>query len=119
MNRPTHFEILSENPDEVAEFYKTVLGWEIAVWDGPQKYWLVNTGDEGPGINGAIMHRQFDQPVVNTMEVESLEAMTKTVEENGGKIVHGPSDIPGTGRHAYFADPEGNLFGLIEMLPKP
>jgi predicted enzyme related to lactoylglutathione lyase len=118
--RPVHFEILADEPERIAAFYRDLLGWEINTWDGgEQRYWLVNTGEDGPGIHGGIMHRAFDQAVINTVGVESLDEMLAKVEAAGGRTVHGPEDIPGVGRHAYCADPEGNLFGLIESVERP
>ena len=70
-----------------------------------------------PGIDGGIMGREFDQAVINTMEVLSLEETAKKIEEAGGKRVLGPNDIPGVGTHSYFADTEGNLFGVLEPAP--
>ena len=40
--------------------------------------------------------------------------MLEKVEAAGGKKVHGPNEIPGVGVHAYCADPEGNLFGILQ-----
>ncbi len=115
MNRPIHFEILSEDPEETSKFYSSVMGWDVKVWDGPQGYWMLTTGSgDTPGIDGAVMGKHFNQPVINTIDVESLDAMIEKVEANGGKTVYGPHDIPGVGRHVYVADPEGNLFGLLE-----
>lgn len=116
MNRPVHFEILTDHPEKIGGFYREVLGWEIATWDGgEQTYWLVTTGPEGsPGIDGGIMHRHFSQSVINTMEVESLEEAAAAVNNAGGKVVQGPNQIPGVGLHAYCADPDGNLFGLLQ-----
>ncbi len=118
MKRPVHFEILAEDPAKIADFYKDVFGWEISTWGGEQAYWLVTTGpDDVPGINGGIMGREFDQAVINTLEVESLDAVLTKIEDAGGRKVHGPSEIPGVGMHAYCADFEGNLFGLLEPRP--
>ena len=115
MTRPVHFEILADDPEKVGAFYREVLGWEISSWEGPQPYWLVTTGPEGvPGINGGIMHRHFSQPVINTIEVDSLDEILPKVEAAGGKTVQGPNEIPGRGLHAYCEDPEGNLFGVLE-----
>ena len=98
-----------------ADFYREILGWEITTWDGPQTYWLETTGPEGtPGINGGIMQRHLSQAVINTIQVESLDDMLSRVEAAGGKKVVGPSEVPGVGSHAYCADPEGNLFGLLQ-----
>lgn len=114
MNRPIHFEILAEDPEASSSFYRDVFGWDVKVWDGPQGYWMLSTGKDAPGIDGALMGRHFNQAVINTIEVSSLNDSIKKVEGAGGKLVHGPSDIPEVGKHAYVADPEGTLFGLLE-----
>lgn len=119
MTRPVHFEILADNPERVAEFYRTVLGWEIAAWPSAEPYWLVTTGPQGtPGIDGGIMHRHFPQAVINTIAVTSAKEMVAKVEVAGGKAVLGPNEIPGIGIHYYCADPEGNLFGLLQPAMK-
>ena len=116
MMRPVHFEILADDPEKAVDFYRSIFGWEIGAWEpGDELYWLVTTGsDEVPGINGAIMERHFQQAIINTIEVESLDVMFEKIEAAGGKKVHGPNEIPGVGVHAYCADPEGNLFGILQ-----
>jgi uncharacterized protein len=117
MNRPVHFELLSENPEELAVFYRTVFGWEVATWEGPQSYWLVTTGtSDTMGIDGGFMHRHFEQPVINTIGVEDLEGMIRTVLEAGGNVIHGPHDVDGVGRHVYCTDPDGTLFGMMQFV---
>lgn len=114
MTRPVHFEILAEDPQKISAFYEKALGWQINQW-GEETYWLVTSGpDDVPGINGAIMGQNFDQAVINTIEIESLEESLAKVKAAGGKLVHGPNEIPGVGTHAYCADPEGTLFGLMQ-----
>jgi predicted enzyme related to lactoylglutathione lyase len=44
--------------------------------------------------------------------------MLKSVEVNGGKLIHGPNEVPGVGLHAYCADPEGKLFGMMQPNPQ-
>jgi predicted enzyme related to lactoylglutathione lyase len=119
MKRPVHFEILADDPAKVADFYKDVFEWEITTWEGGEEsYWLVTTGpDDAPGINGGIMSREFDQAVINTLEVESLADALKKIEGAGGKKIHGPNEIPEVGMHAYCADIEGNIFGVLEPRP--
>ena len=115
MGRLVHFEILASNPEEAAKFYESVFGWEIATWGGEQSYWLITTGPEGvPGINGAIMGKNFSQSVINTIDVDSLDEMIAKVESAGGKKVHGPTEVPGVGMHAYCEDLDGTLFGMMQ-----
>jgi len=120
MNRPVHFEILAEDPAALGEFYHQVLGWELATWPGGgQRYWLVTTGEaDEPGINGGIMGEELPQPVINTVEVESLQAVLEKVRALGGKVIHGPNEVPGVGIHAYCADPQGVLFGVMQPNPQ-
>jgi uncharacterized protein len=118
MNRPVHFEILGNDPQALADFYGAVFGWEVAGWDGPQKYWLATTGPgTTPGIDGGLMHRHFEQPVINTIAVASLEDTIAKIEAAGGSKIHGPHEVPGVGIHSYCADPEGILFGVLEPVP--
>jgi uncharacterized protein len=115
MSRPVHFEILGEDPQALAEFYRIVFGWEIASWEGPQTYWLATTGPRAmPGIDGGLMHRHLQQPVINTIGVASLADTLAAVERAGGSLVQGPHEIPNVGQHAYCADPQGILFGVLE-----
>jgi len=117
VNRPIHFEILGDDPAALTEFYKAVFGWEIATWGGPQGYWLATTGKDAPGIDGGFMERHFPQAVINTIQVGSLDDCFAAVKAAGGKVVNEPREVPGVGMHAYCADPEGNLFGLLAPLP--
>lgn len=115
MDPVVHFEILSEQPERAVAFYRDVFGWDVATWDGPQTYWLSRTRpDGGPGIDGAIMGRHFPQAVINTIQVASLDSTLKKIEASGGRKVHGPNVIPNVGIHAYCADPDGTLFGVME-----
>lgn len=120
MPRPVHFEILAEHPEVVAAFYQEVFGWTTSAWTGgSQMYWLVNTGPEGTtGINGGIMHRHFPQAISITMDVASMEETIAKIEAAGGRKIHGPDEIPGIGLHAYFTDPDGNIFGALQPAPR-
>lgn len=117
MKRPVHFEILVDDPERAAAFYAAVFGWEVARTAGPQKYWLVTTGSSAmPGIDGGLMHRHFEQPVINTIAVESLNEALRSVVDAGGNKVWGPHEVPNVGMHAYCADPAGVMFGILEPI---
>ncbi len=116
MNRPIHFEILADDPEKLSVFYEEVFGWKTAAWGGgDQGYWLVTTGPaDVPGIDGGMMNRHFEQAVINTVEVADIERVIEQVVSLGGMKKHGPQEVPGIGLHAYLADPEGNLFGVLQ-----
>lgn len=115
MPRVVHFEIPTDQPERAVKFYEDVFGWRIQKWDGPQDYWMINTGEDEPGINGALMQRnQIAATTVNSIDVASVDDFTEKVTQNGGKVVAPKMSIPGVGYFAYCADTEGNLFGIFQ-----
>jgi uncharacterized protein len=117
MNRVTHFEIYTDDPEAVQPFYKNVFGWNFRKFDGPIEYWLVTTGsDKEPGINGGITRPREGQNsgTLNTVAVESLDQTIKKIERDGGSICVPKMAIPSVGWLAYAQDPAGNVFGIIE-----
>lgn len=124
MGRITHFEIHVDEPERAISFYKNVFGWEFSKWEGPQDYWLINTGNsDKPGINGGLMRRQGEidgQAVIAyvcTADVQSLDDTVKKTESNGGKVVVPKMVIPGIGYQTYCKDTEGNIFGIHQSDP--
>ncbi|UCD96951.1 MAG: VOC family protein [Candidatus Bathyarchaeota archaeon] len=116
MPRVVHFEIEADQPERAIKFYETVFGWKIEKWEGPIKYWLITTGKKDePGIDGGLSKRAEGEPsTVNTIDVPSVDQYIKKVEGSGGSIVRPKMAVPGVGWMAYFKDPEGNMFGMME-----
>jgi len=115
MPRVVHFEIPSDDPERAGRFYSDVFGWQINKWSEGD-YWLVNTGpNSATGINGGILKRRHpQQPVVNTIEVESLDSTLATIQQHGGVVVVPKMPIQGVGWLAYFKDLDGNIFGVMQ-----
>jgi predicted enzyme related to lactoylglutathione lyase len=117
MNRLVHFEITAKETDRAAKFYEKAFGWEVKDSGMPGMEYLLVTIDKpaAPGMNGAIMPKTYrEQPVINTIGVDDLEAMMKQVTDAGGTLVGEVQDIPGVGKHVYANDTEGNLFGMLQ-----
>ena len=118
MLRVTHFELPADDPERAVAFYEKVFGWKINKWQGPMDYWLVTTGEGAAGIDGAIMRRESVTGTTNTVDVPSVDEFSQKVVAAGGKVVVPKMAIPGVGYHAYCADTEGNLFGILQPDPK-
>jgi len=118
MNRVTHFEIYTDDPEAVQPFYRDVFGWKFSKFEGgPIEYWFVTTGDDKePGINGGLTRpREGQSPcTLNTVAVQSLDQTIEKIEQRGGKICVPKMAIPKIGRLAYAEDLAGNVFGIIE-----
>ncbi|MBM3122434.1 MAG: VOC family protein [Chloroflexi bacterium] len=116
MPRVVHFELPADDPQRAIRFYSDAFGWRIQKWDGPMNYWLVSTGEEGmPGIDGAIYPRRPEWGAyVSMIDVEDIDASIAAVEAAGGDMVSPKQVVPGIGWLAYFKDPEGNPFGMMQ-----
>jgi len=126
-----HFEIPASNLQKLKTFYENVLGWKItrSPMQG-MEYWLiytVPTDEKGmpqrAGVNGGMYPRTPEQPnasQVNYISVENIDEYTAKVTKEDGEILMPKQQIPTVGWFALAADPEGNIFGLIqpEMPPK-
>ena len=116
MPRIVHFELPASDPEGLATFYRKVFDWKIDKWEGPVDYWLVTTGEEGLGINGAILARSpahRDGPV-NMLDVPSVDEYLEKAQAEGGQLVSPKMAIPGIGYVAYCRDTAGNVFGLFQ-----
>jgi predicted enzyme related to lactoylglutathione lyase len=118
MSRVVHFEIPAKDPGKAAEFYGSVFGWKIERW-GEVPYWLITTGKAPePGIDGAIAPKGMRiSETTNTISVPDLDEYLKKVVGAGGKVAAPKAEVMGIGWLAYCTDPEGNLFGLMQMSP--
>ena len=67
-------------------------------FDGPELY-LVSTGPKDqPGIDGGLLKKRDPrQPMVNTIQVENVDATISSVEQNGGKCCLPKMAISGVG----------------------
>lgn len=122
MPRITHFEIHANDPARAAEFYSEIFGWKLTKWEGPQEYWMITTGDpREPGINGGLMKRHPGTEgtaviaYVCSMDVDDLDAYVAKVIAKGGTTATPKMAIPGMGWLQYCKDPEGNIFGMMQV----
>jgi predicted enzyme related to lactoylglutathione lyase len=118
MARITHFEIPANDPEKLTAFYGKVFDWKFSKWPGPDEYWMAKTGEEVPGIDGAIMKRRHpEQPLVNSLAVTNLDESIAAVLANGGSMAVPKMAVPGVGWLAYSKDPEGTIFGMMQYDP--
>ena len=118
MARVVHFDITANEPEKLIDFYKGIFGWNFQKWDGPMDYWLIMTGKEGePGIDGGLGKKGPEAMPFNTIEITDIDSYIEKVTNHGGKIIVPKMAIPKIGWIAYFEDPEGNKFGLMQNDP--
>lgn len=117
MSKVVHFEIPAEDPQKKMDFFSKVFGWSFQSWEGAD-YYMTKSGPEGEmGIEGAIMKRNDpSQPLVNVINVTSIDETAPLIEANGGKVVVPKMAVGDMGFVAYFTDPEGMIHGVWEIV---
>ena len=118
MPKIVHFELPFDDAERANRFYAEVFGWESHKWEGPQEYYLQQTGPEDePGIGGALAPRQNSANGGGTqlvIGVDDLDAYIGRVADAGCAIVTPRTPIPGVGWFADFRDTEGNVLGMFQ-----
>jgi predicted enzyme related to lactoylglutathione lyase len=108
-----HFEINGKRGKVLHDFYAALFDWKVTVeGDNPYGYGLVDTGAD-EGIGGGVGQTEGQNLVTVYVEVPDLEAALAKVERLGGKRVMPPMEM-GPVTMARFADPDGNVIGLVK-----
>jgi predicted enzyme related to lactoylglutathione lyase len=97
------------------EFYTEMFGWlkGDAIDMGPMGTYQLFT------IGGAAVGAMFNSPAAQAtrfwlyyFNVGDIDAAGKRVSDGGGKITHGPQQVPGGGWIIQASDPQGAAFAL-------
>ncbi len=109
-NPVVHFEINGKDGSKLQQFYRDAFDWNIDA-NNPMSYGMVD--NQGEGIGGGISAAEAAS-VTFFIQVPDLEAALKQVESLGGRKVMDITEIPDMVTMAMFADPEGNVIGLVK-----
>jgi predicted enzyme related to lactoylglutathione lyase len=102
------------------DFYRQVLGWTIqdAGVEGFEYHLAVSDGDMVAGL--MVMPEDAGEMPPFWMiyfAVDDADRAAADIGAAGGRVVRAPADIPGTGRFAIVADPQGAAFGILQPEP--
>jgi predicted enzyme related to lactoylglutathione lyase len=114
-NRVMHFEFIAKDRPRLREFYTGLFGWTPEDVPG-MDYTMLHPGDSG--IDGAVGTAQpngLPAGMTIYVQVDDVEKGLAEAQKRGAKTVQTPYDVPGVGRLAVFADPEGNRVGLWKV----
>jgi hypothetical protein len=117
------YELITPDPVAAKAFYDDVVGWTIEPQpSGEMDYRMIGRSDGGNA--GGVM-RLTDEMAshgarptwlayVNVADVDECVA---AIEQAGGKTLMAAFDIPGIGRIALIADPQGAPFYVMKPTP--
>ncbi|HEV3085354.1 MAG TPA: VOC family protein [Gemmataceae bacterium] len=117
MGQPVvHFEIGCRDGAKTPDFYAKLFDWKLEAY-GPAK--MISTGST-TGIQGHInsLGHEPHNYVTVYVQVDDLKAYLDKAGKLGGKTLVPPTDVPGMGKFAWLADPEGNIVGLWKPVAK-
>jgi predicted enzyme related to lactoylglutathione lyase len=131
MSKPGSFfwyELMTTDLDAAEAFYAKVIGWNRQDFGSPEmRYTVVQVGDRGVGGMMILPDhlRAAGVPPCwgGYIQVEDADAEAAAIAAAGGAIHKAPDDIPGVGRFAVVADPQGAVFNILaptgEEQPEP
>jgi hypothetical protein len=108
-NPVLHFEIIGKDGAALRDFYSGIFNWQIQV-PPEMDYGLVE--NKGEGIDGGVGGGE-QTSVIFYISVDDPQAYLDKIGENGGKTIVPVTTIPGMVTFAQFADPQGNVVGLV------
>ena len=118
------YELMTGDVAAAQVFYAKVLGWGMEEAGVPgMHYTLAKVGSrQVAGLMDIPAHAEGAGPVwFGYILVGDVDAAAEQVKRAGGAVHRAPSDIPGVGRFAVVADPQGAAFMLFrgDGVPAP
>ncbi|MBE0548709.1 MAG: VOC family protein [Rubrivivax sp.] len=113
-------ELTTGDPAAAAAFYGPLFGWRVEAMDtGGGLYHLLKVGDTAVG---GIMKTPAEAGTVRPawgcyVTVDNTDATVAQATALGGKVVVPAMDIPGVGRMAVIADPQGAMLSVMQYSP--
>jgi uncharacterized protein len=112
------YELMTKDGAAAAKFYSDVVGWKAEKSQMPNMdYTMFRAGaDQVAGaftLSKEAIASGTPAGWVGYVGVASVDKSAAEVKAGGGTIHRGPDDIPGVGRFAMAADPQGAAFALF------
>lgn len=117
-----HIDLPTANRERSRAFYGEVFHWRFE--DIPDaEYTMITTSEDGiqSGIGSlarAIGLRDPASGPIPYIRPDDFDATLAAIEQAGGTVLLGKTDVRGYGWFAHFRDPDGNVIGLWEDAPE-
>lgn len=116
------YELITPDPDGAKAFYDAVMGWDVGESSPEhQGYREIRSGDGHAGGMLPLtdeMAGHGARPIwLGYISVDDVDAAVESIEKEGGKALMPAFDIPGIGRIAMVADPQGAPFYVMRPIP--
>lgn len=112
------YELMTTDAEAAAAFYRDVIGWSTQDAGMPDiSYTILSAGKTSVGGLMRLPPEAAEAGArpgwIGYVGVDDVDAFAARVTQAGGVIHRAPDDIPGVGRFAVVADPQGASFILF------
>lgn len=112
--RHVWYELMTTDTEGAKSFYSELIGWKVKRDPSGYEMWMV--GNRGVG---GVMELPKEARAggaspfwLGYVAVADVDAAADQAPKLGGKVYRAPDDIPGVGRFAVLADPQGAAFAV-------
>ena len=117
-------ELMTPDPDAAIPFYRQVVGWSIEQFPSMPEYRMWTSGGKQ---RGGVMRQSEEERRhglaphwLMYVAVPDIDATIRQAEGLGGRVRIPAKSVPGVGRYAILADPQGIVFCLYTPeAPRP
>jgi predicted enzyme related to lactoylglutathione lyase len=113
------YDLMTTDSKAAEAFYRGVIGWSTQDSGMPDGSYTILSAGETP-VGGVMpmppeARKAGAAPIwFGYVGVDDVDAVAARVKQAGGMIHRAPEDIPGVGRFACVADPQGAIFNLFK-----
>lgn len=115
-----HVEILGEDSERLAAFYRALFDWEITPVEEGGGYAMVDTAAPAAPVTGGIGgFPGAPSHVTFYVGVDDVAAALARARDLGATTIMEPREVTAGVETALFADPEGHTIGLMRRSAPP
>lgn len=110
------YELTTPDVDASRRFYPPITGWGTQQFDKDYTMWTTGGVPFAGIFRLGPEQRQKGIPPnwMPYIEASNVDETARKATSLGGSVMHGPDDIPNTGRFAVLKDPQGAVFGIYK-----
>lgn len=120
LGRPVWYELMTTDPKAAETFYRNVIGWTSAPFEGSPMPYTVFSRSGGVQVAG-LMARPDDMPAppfwAMYVAVPNLDDVVRQITGLGGGELSPVIEVPSVGRMQMMRDPQGAAFYILEPAP--
>jgi len=121
LGRPVWYELMTTDTAAAEKFYKTVVGWTSAPFEGSPDPYTVFSRSGNAQVAGLMKRPEgmnFPPFWAMYVAVPKLEDAVAHIKKLGGSELSPVIDVPTIGRMQMLKDPQGAAFYIIQPEPR-